>query len=103
MLLNFGLARRLPGYDSVHMVASEHSQRLFHTNNQITEGLTVLSEDPRGLREQPEAAGEEEVPVTVPWVDHTGRINTPFLTSLVRRILALVDAHPGVSEQVLAS
>ena len=102
ILLNFGLARRLPGHDSVHIVASEHSQRLFHTavENQITEGSTVLSEDAHGgLHEQPDP-GEEEVPVTVPWVDHTGRINAPFLTSMVRRILALVDAHPGVSEQV---
>ena len=50
-----------------------------------------------GLHEQPEAG--EDVPV-VPWVDHTGRINKPFLKSLVRWILALVDENPGVSEKV---
>ena len=48
MPLNFGLAQRLPGRDSAHhIVASEHSQRLFHTKNQITERLTVLSDDNR--------------------------------------------------------
>ena len=104
----YGLLRHLPGYNAEHLVASEHSQRLVHERkaagaNEVA-GAELEAEEGSGAEVGEEAGGGAggDVPLR-PWLDHEGNVNVPMLSGLVRRVLALVDAQPGLPEGELVA